>query len=189
MDTQIWALQSPQPQRPLRCNILKVRSTTQALQYALNGSISMATMMQDDVDVSHDERVVYSQSCQTFATTTSSVLQPQGNSDDMTVSEMHDDANLHYPRKTELPSLSTKPLDVPSFQEQKRQPVGLGITMNNDTERDQKHTEACPFDESGFQMELNKWSTVFDDDDDGDGDNPDDAKELWRRSEDVGMES
>ena len=195
MDARLVAPLSPQPQRPRLWNILKVMSTTQALQYALHGCISTATMMQDHVDISHHEGGVYSESCQTFATTTSNILRPQGNCDDMMVTEMHNDNSLRYQYESEPQAVVTKALDEPPYQEHKGQPVGLGInmdidaespnesvyqeqehdqvglgiTMNKDPEY-QKHTEAYPFDECSFRTELNKWSTVFDDSNEDDDD-------------------
>ena len=196
MDARLVAPLSPQPQRPRLWNILKVMSTTQALQYALHGCISTATMTQDHVDISHHEGGVYSESCQTFATTTSNILPPQGNCDDMVVTEMHNDTSLRYQYESEPQAVATKALDEPLYQEHKGQPVGLGIkmnidaespnesvyqeqehdqvglgiTMNKDPEWYQKHTEAYPFDECSFRTELNKWSTVFDDSNEDDDD-------------------
>ena len=196
MDARFVAPLSPQPQRPRLWNILKVMSTTQALQYALHGCISTATMTQDHVDVSHHEGDVYSQSCQTFATTTSNLLRPQGSCDDVMVTETHDDTRLHRQDESEPQAVTTKALDrplyqerkskpvglgikmeidaespnEPIYQEQKHEPVGLGITLSKDPEWDQKHTEAYPLDECSFRAELNKWSTVFDDSDEDDDD-------------------
>ena len=119
----------------------------------------------------------------------------------MMATEMHDDANMHHEYESEQQDVALNALDGPSYrkqmhepvglgvtlnnevksanepayQEQKCQPVGLGITINNDAEWDPINTEACPLDEGSFRMELNKWSSVFDDDEDG---NPHDAKEC-----------
>ena len=200
MDARLIAPLSPQPQRPRLWNILKIMLTTQALQYALHGCTSTATMTQDHVDISHHEGGVYSQSCQTFATTTttttSNILRPQGNCDDIMVSEMHDDTSLRCEYETETQATATKGLDHPPYQKHKGQPiglgikmdidaeppdepvfqerkhdqVGLGISMNKDPEGNQNLTEAYSFDECKFGTELNKWSTVFDDSDDDDDD-------------------
>ena len=201
MDACLVTPLSPQPQRPRLWNILKVMSTTQALQYALHGCISTATVTQNHVDISHHEGEVYSQSCQTFATTTSNILRPQGTCDDMMVADMHDDTSLHYQYESEPQAVGTKALDAPPYQEQKGQPVGLGIKldidaesrsepvyqeqkyeqvglgiiMNKDPGWDQKDTEAYPFDECSFRTELNKWSIVFDDSDENDDDAHDDT--------------
>ena len=201
MDARLVAPLSPQPQRPRLWSMLKVMSTTQALQYALHGCISTATITQDHVNISHHEGGVYSQSCQTFATTTSNILRPQGSCDDVMVTEMHDDTSLHYQYESEPQAVATRALDEPPYQkhkgppvglgikmdidaespnepvyqEQKHEQVGLGITMNKDPEWNQKHTEACSSDECSFQRELNKWSTVFDDSD-GDDDDDHDVK-------------
>ena len=203
MDARLVAPLSPQPQRPRLWDILKIVSTTRALQYPLHGCVSTAKMTQDDVDISHHEGGAYSQSCQTFATAaTSHILRPQGNCDGMMVSEMHDDTSPRYQYESEPQAAATKALDEPPSQEHKGQPVGLGIqmdidaespnepvyqeqehdevglgiTMNMRPEWDQKNTEAYSFDECNFRTELNKWSTVFDDSDEDDDD--DDAHDV-----------
>ena len=86
----------------------------------------------------------------------------------MTVAEMRNDTNLHRQYENEPQVVPTKSVDGQLCQEQKDQPVGLGITMANDTEWGQKFTETCSSSEWSFRMELNKWSTVFDEDDDFD---------------------
>ena len=199
MDARLIAPLSPQPQRPRLWNILKIMSTTRALEYALHGCTSTATTTQDHLDMSHHESGVYSQSCQTFAKTTttttmSNILRPLGNCDDRMVTEMHDDTSLRCQYQTEPQATATKGLDDPPYQSPEGQPVGLGIKMDIDTEppdepvfqerkHDQvglgitikkdpewNHTEAYSFDECNFQTELNKWSTVFDDSDEDDDD-------------------
>lgn len=202
VDARLVAPLSPQPQRPRLWNILKVMSTTQALQYALHGCIGTTTMTQDHVDISHHEGEVYSQSCQTFATATSNILRPQGNCDDIKVTKMHDDTSLPCEYESEPQAVATKPLDESFYQEHKGQSVGLGIgmnteakspdepvyleqmheqiglgiTMSKDPEWNQKHTEGYPFDEYSFRTELNKWSTVFDDSDEDEDDDAHDIK-------------
>lgn len=166
MDAQISPLYSPQPRRPLGCNILKVRSTTHALQYALNGSISMATMMQDNIDVSHQEHEVYAQSYPTSAATTSHDPHSQEYSHATLTTEMRENIDLQHLYECEPQVGSTKQLDEPFSPAEKCQPVGLGITMANDAELGPNHTEACSFNEWSFRMDLNQWSTVFDEDDD-----------------------
>lgn len=166
MDTQILPLYSPQPRRPGGCDILKVRSTTHALQYALNGSISMATMTQDHINVSHQEHEVYSRSCPTSAATSFNDPHPQEYSQATLPTEMCEKINLRHLYEIEPQNGPTKQLDEPFSQAEKCQPVGLGITVANDAELGPNHTEACSFNEWGFRMELNQWSTVFDEDDD-----------------------
>ena len=199
MNADLMAPLSPQPKRSRLWNILEVMSTTQALQYALYGCISTSTMTQDHVDITHHKGGVYSQSCQTFATTTSNILWPRENCDDTMVTEMHDDTSIRYQYESELQAAATKALDAldeplyqkhegqqvglgikmeidaespnkPVYQEQKDEQVGLGITINQDPEWNQKHTETYPFDECNFPTELKKWSTVFDDSDEDDDD-------------------
>ena len=169
VDAPTLALHSPQPRRPFT---FKVRSTTQALQYALNGSISIATMMQNDIDVSQREHGVYSESRQMVVATTSNLLQPANDCLDEMVTEVCDATNSRHLHEDEPQDLPSKLLDEPFCEEQKRQPVGLGITIPSDHQQDHDHTEPCSFSEWSFRMELNKWSTVFDDDD------PDDAKAI-----------
>ena len=91
----------------------------------------------------------------------------------MLATEMHEDVTLQHEYESGPQDTREKRLDEPFYQGKKGQPVGLGITMDNDAEWGQTLTEACSFDEWSFRMELNKWSTVFDDDDDADA-----AKEL-----------
>ncbi|CAD6587920.1 MAG: hypothetical protein ASARMPREDX12_003052 [Alectoria sarmentosa] len=170
VDAQIVALHSPQPRR---LNTFKVKSVTQSLQYGLNSSISTATMAQNHVNVSQDERGVYSQSQQLFAATMSNVLQPQENGLDRIAIEMQDDLNLHHQHNSKPQDLPTTTLDVPIYPKQQSQQVGLGITIPEDAKWGQSHGEICSFNEWSFRMELQKWSTVFEDNDD-----PDDAKEL-----------
>lgn len=146
----------------------------QARQYGLNGSISTATIAQNHVNVSQDERGVYSR--QRFATTRSEVLQLQGNVHDKTATEEGDNTNLHHQYKSELPPDFTPPmLDTPLYQkQQERQPVGLGISIaNDDAKQSRSHTETCYSNEWAFLTELKEWSTVFED-----GDDPDDTEEL-----------
>ena len=114
----------------------------------------------------------------------------------MMETEMHDDSSLRYQCESEPQAAATKALDGPVYQEQKDQPVGLGIkididaespnelvyqeqkhdqvglgiTRNTNPEWNQKRTEAYSFDEGSFRTELNKWSTVFDDSDEDDDD-------------------
>lgn len=166
MDAQILPLYSPQPRRPRGCNILTVRSTTHALQYALDGSISMATTTQDNIDVTHEEHEVYSQSCTTSAATKSKDPHPQEYSQATLAIDMRENTNLQHKYESEPQYGPTKLLDEPFCQAEKCQPVGLGITMANDAELGPNHTETCSFDEWSFRMELNQWSTVFDEDDD-----------------------
>ncbi len=170
VDAQTLALHSPPTQR---INTLKVRSTTQALQYALSGSLSTATMTQNHVDVSHHEHGIYSRSHQLFAATTSNILHPQEKGHDTIVTELRDDTQIHHHYESEPQDLSATLLDGPLYEDQKHQPVGLGISMPNDAKWGQYHPETCSFNEWSFRMELNEWSTVFDDDD-----HPYDNKEL-----------
>ncbi|KAF6232313.1 hypothetical protein HO173_009418 [Letharia columbiana] len=166
VDSQTLALHSPQP-KPL--NDFNVRSMTQALQHGLNGSISTAMMSHNHVSVSQHERGVYSQSHQVLAATMSNALQLQEDGHDRIATEMRDDVTLHHQYKFESPDLPTTMLDVPVYQEQQCQHVGPGITMADDAKWEQSRTETCTFSEWSFRMELNEWSTVFDDNDDPDG--------------------
>ena len=161
VDTPTLTLHSPQARR---FNIFKVRSTTQALQYALNGNVSTTTMTQDHVDVSQTEHGVYSHSHQTVATTKSDLVQSKGGCHDM-VTEVPQESSLHNQVKSESQDLPTKSVDGRVQQGQKHQPVGLGITMTNDTEWSKSHTESRSFNERDFRTELTKWCTVFDEED------------------------
>lgn len=166
MDAQILPLYSPQPRRPRGCNILKVRSMTHALQYALNDNISMTTITQDNIDVSHQEHEVYSHSCPTSAATTSNDPHSQEYFHATLATEKREDIDLQHLYESGPQVGPTTGLDKPFLQAEKCQPVGLGITMANDAELGLNPTEACPFNEWSFRMELNQWSTVFDEDDD-----------------------
>lgn len=175
VDAQTLALHSPPPRRR---NTFSVRSMTQARQYGLNGSISTATMAQNHVNVSQDERRVYTQSHHLFAAKTSNHLQAPENVQDKTATEMHDITSLHHRYKRESPDLPSPMLDTPLYQkqqQQQRQPVGLGISIANDDDakQGQSHTEMCYSNEWSFLMELKEWSTVFEE-----GDDPDDGQEL-----------
>ena len=141
VDEQTLALHSPQPQR-----LFKVRSTTQALQYALNGGISTATMTEKHVDVSQHERGIYSKSRHA---TISNAPQPQG----YAVTKMHDDTDLHQ-CLIEPQCLLTTPLDEPLYRGQKQQPVGLGITIASNAKWDQRITESYSVNEWSCRMEL-----------------------------------
>ena len=152
VDAHVLALHSPQPQR-----LFKVRSTTQALQYALNGSISTATMNEKSVDVLQHEGEINSKSRHA---TISNASDPQ----DDAVTEVRGDKNLHQ-CLTEPQRLPITPLDEPLYQGQKHQAVGLGISKANDARWDQRMMESYSINEWGFRMELNKWSTIFEDDD------------------------
>ena len=152
VDAHTLALHSPQPQR-----LFKVRSTTQALQHALNGDISTARMTEKNVDVAQHEREIFSESCHA---TMSNAPQSQ----DHAVTEVHDKTDSQQ-CLIEPQSLPTTRLDEPLFQGQKHQPVGLGITIANDAKWDQCINESYSVNEWTFRMELNKWSTVFEDDD------------------------
>ena len=169
VDTPTLTLHSPQARR---FNIFKVRTTTQALQYALNGTTHMATRTEDHVGVSQDEHGVYSQPRQTFATTKSNLIASNGSCDDLMVTKMYDKTSLHHQFKNESQDLLTELVDGPAHRGEKHQPVGLGITMAKDTEWSKSHTETCSLNERDFRTELTKWCTVFDEDD------HDNAKEL-----------
>ena len=187
MDAQNLALHSPQAQRkgrPRGPHVLSVRSMTQAQrQYGLNGSVSTAMMAQRHVNLCQHERDAHLESRQLFAATMSNVLHPPENGHDRIITDIHHDADLHHhynktgPKYLPTPEpdipLPTPKLDVPLYQEQQHQPIGLGVTIPNDAKQEQSHTETCVFKEWSFRMELNEWSTVFDDDD-----GPDDTKEL-----------
>ena len=166
VDARTVAPHSPQPQR---LNTSKVLSTTQALQYGLNGSISRATMAKTQMKAPQKERRFYSRSCQLFAATVSNVLQPQENGHDNVTPELCNDTELHHQHRSEPQQVPTSKLDVPWYQEEHCDQIGLGITIPNDAKSGESNTETCSF----FRMELNEWSTVFDNSDDSD-----DSKEL-----------
>ena len=170
VDAHTLALHSPQPQR---FNTFKVRSMTQALQYELNGSISTETITHDHTNVSQDERGIYSQSRQIFAATMSDALQPQKNGHDMLATGIPEDNNLSSQHEDKTQDLTKTMIDDPEHQPQKHEQVGLGITIPNDAKWGESHAEPCSFSEWSFRMELNEWSTVFEDNGDSD-----DAKEL-----------
>ncbi len=166
VDARTVALHSPQPQR---LNTHKVLSSTQTLQYGLNGSVSRATMAKNQMKAPQKERRVYSRSCQLFAATVSNVLQPQENGHDSITPELCHDTELHHQHRSEPHDVPTSKLDVPWYQEEQRDQIGLGITIPNDPKSGESDTDTCSF----FRMELNEWSTVFDNSDDSD-----DSKEL-----------
>lgn len=171
VDPQTLALHSPQPRR---FNTSSVRSMTHALQYKLNSSFGTATIAQDPVDVSLDELGVYSPYRELFAASVvSDVVQPQENGHDRIATEICDDADWHHQYKTSPQELQPTILEPSLYHKQQRQQVGLGIAMANDAKWVQSDSETCSLKEWSFRMELNNWSTVFEDDDD-----PDDAKEL-----------
>ena len=168
VDAQTVALHSPQPKR---LNTSKVRSITQAYQCGLDGS--SATMAPNNVNAPQQGRGIYSRSRQLFTATSSHVPQSQGDDRDRVAIEMRDETKLHHPYRSDPQDVTTTKLDIPLYQEEQREEVGLGITMTNDTKCGQSHTETCSFSEWSFRMELNQWCTVFEDNDDSE-----DAKQL-----------
>ena len=163
VDAQTVALHSPQPQR---LNTSKVLSTT---QYGLNGSVSTATLAKTHTKAPQKERRVYSRSCHLFAATVSNALQPQENGHVNVTPELCDDTELHHQHRSGPQYVSTAKLDVPWYQEEQRDQIGLGITIPKDAKSGESNAETCSF----FRMELNEWSTVFED-----SDVSDDSKEL-----------
>lgn len=181
IDAQTLALHSPQPRR---FNTLKVRSMTQALHYGpKHRSINTAKVEQTHIDVSHHDCEVYSQPPrQVFTATMSDILLSQENSPDMNPIETRDNTNLchgyeHGPQNIPSPP-TTAASDGPACQPQKSQPVGLGITVPDDTKQGQSHTETCSFNEWSFRMELHQWSSVFEEEEEEEDDGVDYAKEL-----------
>lgn len=163
VDGPTLALHSPQPRR---LNTFNVRLMAQAHQYELNGSISTATTAQNYVNVSQQERGVYSPSSQLFTATTSRVLQPQENGHDRVATEMRDETNLYHQYKTKTQGLPTATLDTPVYQEQQRQPVGLGISIADDVKWGQDPPETCSLNQWSFRKELEQWSIIFEEDND-----------------------
>ena len=145
IDAQTVALHSPQPRR---LNTFNVKSTTQAIEYGLDGGIGMATVALDHVNVSQDECGVYSQSRQVFATTMSKAQPLQGKRYDMIMTEVHNDTNIIRQYQNEWLEFSAMMPCVPLYEEQKGEAVGLGITLPNDATL------------------LKELSTLYDDNDD-----------------------
>lgn len=165
VDAHTLALHSPPARRKnRRLNTFSRRSVAQQLQYGPRGNNTTTTtntapVVQNHLNAAQLKRDVYAQSRQVFETTMVHRLQSLENGHDRA---MRDVQHLYRREPQYLPTIEPYAL-----VRKEDQAIGLGITMANEAswEQTHTHTETCSVREWKFRMELNEWSTVFDDDD------------------------
>ena len=162
VDTPTLPLHSPTPRR------LHMRFMAQARQHGLDGRIGTSTLAQNHTKISQQKGAVYSQSSQSFRSTTYHVQQPQEHGQDEIANETLGGTNLCQKYESKPQGLPTPTLDAPACQETQCEPVGLGITLADDAKWGQIYGDRYRSSdwECEFRDELMKWSTVWDPDDD-----------------------
>ena len=146
----------------------RVESTTQEIQYGLIGSIGRAALAQTDINISQKECGVYTQSCQEFASSMATVLPSREIDHDTVAHDMYQDNNSRHEFGSDSQDYTSTSFPTPSCGELKHEEASLDITLPLVPKWNQTTTETCSssFNEwsSSFRMELQKWSTVFDED-------------------------
>ena len=161
-DEPTLALHSPTPRR------LHMRFMAQARQHGLDGRINTSTMAQNHTKISQQQGAVYSHSRQSYRSTTYHAQQTQEHGQAKIGKETLGSINLCQEFESRPQGLPTPALDALAYQDIKREPVGLGITLTDDAKWGQSNGDNyCSGDwECEFRDELKKWSTVWDPDDD-----------------------